>query len=202
MCWTALSALPKKLMLLHLLSDGRVIYGLGSGRPEELGIRSLSAEEKRQQFRARTRRTRGVFAWHSGGRTTAPDPDGFRWRRNSICGLPSVIASRSLTHLERAPYHCGRSRNRHTPSADHRAVPPRRGYRGGSGCAVWCALPRPSKEAMADVREPAERLHAQFSKFEVHAGSSCARLYDGDLDGATPSNPTEPRVRRGNSGKR
>jgi alkanesulfonate monooxygenase SsuD/methylene tetrahydromethanopterin reductase-like flavin-dependent oxidoreductase (luciferase family) len=43
----------ENLRLLNVLSGNRVIFGLGQGSPDEMGIRTLSSDEKRSSFRTR-----------------------------------------------------------------------------------------------------------------------------------------------------
>jgi alkanesulfonate monooxygenase SsuD/methylene tetrahydromethanopterin reductase-like flavin-dependent oxidoreductase (luciferase family) len=43
----------ERLRLLDLLSDRRVLFGLGQGSPDELGTATLSTDERRQRFRER-----------------------------------------------------------------------------------------------------------------------------------------------------
>jgi len=161
-------------MLLHLLSDGRVIYGLGQGGPEELGIRSLSAEEKRQQFRAGLEELAGYLrGTQVDGRlqltpTVPLAPEQYLWA--------AVRDSESIAHASRegANIIVGEAEIaiRQAPIIEQYAAP---GYRGGSGCAVGvhCRDHRRSHGRRARASRTTARA---VLKVEVHAGSSCARV--------------------------
>ncbi|MCU1697613.1 MAG: luciferase family protein [Mycobacterium sp.] len=175
--------IAEKLMLLHLLSDGRVIYGLGQGGPEELGIRSLSVEEKRQQFRAGLEELAGYLrGTQVDGRlqltpTVPLAPEQYLWA--------AVRDSESIAHASRE----GANIIVGEAEIAIRQAPIIEQYRraGGTGEARGARLvciAETIEEAMADVREPAERLHAQFAKLKYMQEAAALGLYDGDLDGA------------------
>lgn len=43
----------EKFNVLNVLSDGRALFGLGQGSPDEMGVRSVAIDDKRRMFRER-----------------------------------------------------------------------------------------------------------------------------------------------------
>jgi alkanesulfonate monooxygenase SsuD/methylene tetrahydromethanopterin reductase-like flavin-dependent oxidoreductase (luciferase family) len=173
----------EKLALLHLLSDGRVIYGLGQGSPDELGVRSMTTDEKRLQFRSALEELAGYLTGGQvGGKLqltpTAPVAPGTHlWA--------GVRDEESIAHAAKhgANMIVGESEIavRQRPMIEQYR---RSGGIGEARGARLVCVAETTEQALADVREPAARLHAVFMRGKYAQEAAALGLLDADVDAA------------------
>ncbi|MDT5286612.1 MAG: hypothetical protein QOF88_1501 [Mycobacterium sp.] len=173
--------IAEKLALLNLLSGGRVIYGLGQGSPDELGVVTLTTDEKRQQFRAGLEELAGYLRGErvDGKLQLTPSvplsPETHLWVgvrddvsvAHAAAQGANIVVGESEIAVRQAPI-----------IEQYR----RAGGTGEARGARIVCIAETTEEAMADVKEPAARLHSVFMRGKYAQEAAALGLLDTNLE--------------------
>ena len=78
----------EKFNVLNVMSDGRALFGLGQGSPDEMGVRSLNVDDKRRMFRERLEAVVDCLAIRPGGDSRALTPS---WDHDAKSSLYAAV---------------------------------------------------------------------------------------------------------------
>ncbi|MCW2874826.1 LLM class flavin-dependent oxidoreductase [Actinacidiphila oryziradicis] len=155
--------IAEKVRLLNLLSDGRVILGLGQGSPDELGVRDLTSDEKRLMFRTRLEELVGYLDGGLAANGLALTPDyPIKIAETVWVGVRDDVSVAQAARLG-TNFIVGEA------ELGARQAPYITNYRGAGGVgeargARLVCVGETYERALADVRVPAHQLNDAFSK--------------------------------------
>jgi alkanesulfonate monooxygenase SsuD/methylene tetrahydromethanopterin reductase-like flavin-dependent oxidoreductase (luciferase family) len=157
----------EKVRLLSLLSDGRMLLGLGQGSPDEPGVRELSSDQKREIFRARLEQVVGYLDGRQapGGLAITPD---YPAKVSDVVwvGVRDEVSVAQAARLG-ANFIVGEAELGVRQAAYVANYRDNGGAGEARGARLVC-VGHTREQALSDVARPARLLHDVFSKGTYH----------------------------------